>query len=181
MQYSRNMIKKDFLSKGVTLIELLITMGVLSVLISGMITVVDPVTQFRKARDAQRKSDLSQIQKGLEQYYQDLGRYPGMSVSNEILKVDSTVIAWGSPWSPYMNILPDDPVSDSRYVYYVDENTNGQAYLLYANLERGSNDSQACLVSPCGSWLPTGAEDCGEGAVDKHCNYGVSSPNISVD
>jgi prepilin-type N-terminal cleavage/methylation domain-containing protein len=68
---SRDSAKNTF---GFTLVELLLTITILSILtIIGM-------GQFRnaqgKAKDAQRKSDLGSIQRALEFYYTDIGSFP---------------------------------------------------------------------------------------------------------
>jgi prepilin-type N-terminal cleavage/methylation domain-containing protein len=70
-------MKKTFIgSKGFTLIELVLVIGILAVISVIVLTVLDPIAQFQKANDAKIKSDLSQIQKGLENYYNDNNVYP---------------------------------------------------------------------------------------------------------
>ena len=77
-----------------------------------------------------------------------------------------------------MNLVPKDPNSSHRYVYYAP--SDGQSYYIYANLERGSRDPQTCggNGSACSSLstnnIPSSA--CGSGVL---CNYGVSSPNVT--
>jgi type II secretory pathway pseudopilin PulG len=150
-----------------------------------LVNVLNPVAQIQKARDARRKGDLSQIQKALETYYNDFGRYPAAdtSLSNYRIigaKTDGTTGAldWGYTGWQYMNTLPKDPSSPSRnYIYY--SSTDGQSFYLYASLERGANDSQACNSSGSAcSNVPSGSvtASCGTGAP---CNYGISSPNVS--
>ncbi len=75
-----------------------------------------------------------------------------------------------------MSVLPKDPTSSKKYVYY-STGKDGQTYYLYANLDRGGNDSQACFStgSACSSAVSSGiGTECGG-----NCNYGVSSPNVS--
>ena len=59
---------------GFTLIELLAVMSIIGVLSSIVLTTVN--TARMEARDANRKSTLAEIQKGLELYYSDHGYYP---------------------------------------------------------------------------------------------------------
>lgn len=159
------------LQRGFTLIELIIVMGILAVLSVMVIAVADPLAQFKKADDTRRKSDLSQLQKVLEQYYQDNGRYPlHDSISYQIKRLDGSVATWGSFFLPYMSVLPKDS-GGRKYVYY--SVSNGQSYLLYASLERGNKDPQACNGGLICASVPPGAS-CGG-----TCNYGVSSPNVS--
>ncbi len=161
--------------EGFTLIELLVVVGILAVLTVTLLSTFNPVDQLNKAYDARRKSDLAQIQRALQIYYQDNNSYP-QSVSNEIAPgITPTPVPWGSPWQPYINVLPKDP-GGKTYVYY---SPDGQTYYLYASLDRGSLDSQACkgvnnACSGAGSGISSYQTACGG-----VCNYGVSSPNTS--
>lgn len=141
---------------------------------TGIIVALNPLVQLQKAQDAKRKSDLSQIQKALETYYQDNGRYPSSSSDNKIKGLDNNAVAWGSSWQPYMSVLPKDPSSSKSYMYKI-AGLDGQTYYLYASLDRGGNDPQACF--PDGGSCNNAPSDtgCGSGV----CNYGVSSPNVS--
>lgn len=175
---------KKIFSKGFTLIELIIVIGILSILSIAVLAVFNPVTQIQKTNDARRKADLSQIQKSLETYYQDNGRYPDSSTVSDLcnsapcpyriksVDVDNPVKNWGQPWQPYMNILPKDPNPSNHYVYV--SAGSGQAYYLYANLDRGSKDPQACNGGQVCSSLTANGNACGG-----VCNYGVSSPNVT--
>ena len=163
-------------TKGFTLIELLVVVGILGVLLGVIIAVFDPVGQLQKSRDAQRKSDLGQIQRALEQFYDDNnGKYPSSDGTYRILALDNTVVAWGASFSPFMNILPKDPSGGRNYVYYSPALANGQTYFLYASLERGIKDLQACSGGLC-SGAGIGGLDTACGGT---CNYGVSSSNVS--
>lgn len=156
--------------QGFTLIELLIVIVVIGVLATGAIALVDPVAQFQRARDAQRKSDLSQIQKAIKQYYQDIGAYPQSTVGYKIKALGSeNAVDWGNSWLPYMGNLPKDPNDSKSYIYV----STGQAYYIYASLDRGANDRQACKGGAKCDNVP-GSETCGG-----ICDYGVSSPNVS--
>jgi prepilin-type N-terminal cleavage/methylation domain-containing protein len=163
----RKICKKIFLVSGFTLIELIVVIGILAVLAIFLIAIVNPFEQYKKANDARRKSDLGQIQRALEAYYQDYGRYPENDTNYQIRNAP-----WGSGWPPYMNVVPKDTGS-RRYVYV----SSGQMYYLYASLERGSKDPQTCKRdgSKCDN-APVGFP-CGSGG--EVCNYGVSSPNTS--
>jgi general secretion pathway protein G len=162
-----NYFSKNSASVGFTLIELLVVIAVVGVLAVGTITVINPVAQFQKANDSRRKSDIGQIQKALETYYQDVGSYPLISAQPDyrIEGLDSNPVNWGDPWTPYMGKLPADPNSLKRYVYI----STGQTYYIYASLDRET----VSLIS-----LPSGT-NCGSGEEIATCNYGVSTPNVS--
>ena len=169
------MLKEMKKNRGFTLIELMIVIAIISIISVAVLTVLNPADQIAKANDARRKSDLLQIQKSLEQYYEDNGRYPGSS-NNEIEGTNNSDIGWGTPWVPYMNLLPQDPSSPGKnYVYAVDN--SGQYYYLYASLDRGAKDSQACNNGDACSKL--GSLGLGDTACGDICNYGVTSPNTS--
>lgn len=176
----RNYSSKN--TAGFTLVELLITIVIIGILVSGLILIIDPATQLQKNRDAQRKSDLAQIQKAFETFHQDNGKYPNAEAeSNKIKGLDGNVVDWGATWLPYMSILPKDPSSPSKnYVYYSHPDSNGQTYYIYASLDRGGNDPHACTGSnnAC-SGPPIGSNINMQNACGGVCNYGVSSPNVS--
>lgn len=165
-------------SRGFTLIEIIVVLGLIGIIVATTFAALNPITQLQKSNDAHRKTDLESLQHALELYYQDNDRYPTSTVNFQIQNGAATV-AWGSTWQPYMTIVPKDPVAANTYVYYSPASSNGQAYYLYANLQRGVNDPQACnkgnACASIGSAIgfPT-ANSCGG-----TCNYGVSSTNVS--
>ncbi|MCL5433259.1 MAG: prepilin-type N-terminal cleavage/methylation domain-containing protein [Patescibacteria group bacterium] len=162
--------------KGFTMIELITVIAVIAILSAMVMRIIDPFEQFKKANDGRRKSDLSQIQRALEQYYQDNGRYPSSTTDPgseyKIMGVDGSTINWGTLWSPYMNMLPSDPNKSKTYVYYSSE--DGQSYYLYASLDRGGKDPQSC--HPGQEVKCDNAPDDVCGGI---CSYGVTSPNVN--
>ncbi len=177
---------------GFTLIELIIVIGILAILAVFALAALNPLAQFRKARDGERKSDLAQIQRVLEQYYQDHGNYPKSSSSYTITDFNGVSLGWGASggWSPYMDLVPKDPDSSRTYVYYA-PGGSPQSYYLYTSIEQGPNDTQTCKATvsncinnpesltycTCGN-VPA-AVDCGASGKHHPCNYGVSSPNTT--
>lgn len=173
-------MKRFYKTNGFTLIEMILVVGIIAIMATMLLTVLNPFNQFAKAADARRKSDLSQIQKALESYYADNGRYPPNAVSCKYSIQGNNgdandCIEWGSSWQPYMNIVPEDPTTGHTYIYYVDP--NGQYYYLYANLSRGTLDPQVCSNGACVS--PSGSGIIMQTACGAACNFGLSSPNVS--
>jgi general secretion pathway protein G len=143
-------MKKGFTlmrSKGFTLIELLVVISLIGIL--STLVVANMNSARERARDAQRKSDLRNIQTGLRLYYNDENDYPA-----------TAGMPWGSAWTgsggtTYMNILPMDPLSPTQdYVYSYTSATDNEVYTLYACLENKSDDkcvldATACPTSSC--------------------------------
>ncbi|MBI2195693.1 MAG: type II secretion system protein [Candidatus Levybacteria bacterium] len=71
LEIGNSRVKRE---KGFTLVELLIVIAIIGVLTTLLMANFIGVRQ--RARDAQRKSDLRQIQSALELYRSDQGSYP---------------------------------------------------------------------------------------------------------
>ncbi len=177
--------KKDYQApldgKGFAIIEIAVSFMIIAIITTALISVINPAEQMAKARDSQRKSDLSQIKKVLESYYDDNGRYPPYTFNNPLFinyliisnDADNPVKSWGSSWQPYINVLPKDPQGHKTYAYYAPD-PNGQSFYLYASLERETGDPDLCDRGNKCPNAPVNA--CGDDFV---CNFGVTSKNVS--
>lgn len=124
-------------NRGFTLIELLIVIAIIGVLSALLMANFIGIRQ--RARDAQRKADLRQIQSALELYRSDNSSYPTNAQYPN---------ACGSPLSgggsTYMEKIPCDPLK-SPWVYTYNASGAGGCtaggYCLFACLENAS-DSQ---------------------------------------
>jgi type II secretion system protein G len=116
--------------RGFTLIELLIVIAIIGVLAT--LLMVNFVGVRQRARDAQRKSDLRQIQSALEIWRSDNGSYP---LTNALVPNGANC---GTPLkyltTTYMAKLPCDPSNVAPYVYYY-FSSGGADYTLSACLE----------------------------------------------
>ncbi len=171
----RKIIKKQYL-KGFTLIELILVTAIVGLFAAGVIAVINPSQQVHKANDAKRKSDLEAIQRALEAYYADNGRYP-QAINNKIYANNATV-NWGTSWQPYIDLLPKDPSNGRTYVYGT--STDGQRYGVYASLEKGT-DPQACHSNgaACDSLTTFGINANASVSCGGICNFGVTSADLS--
>jgi general secretion pathway protein G len=130
----KNIIKKQ---GGFTLLELLIVIviiGILALLILPNIT-----SAPKKARDTKRKTDLTAIQKGLEEYFVDNNVYPASLNS----------LTLGS--APILKTVPVDPTNTGNYTYtYTPANSN-TTYTLTACLENDQDSGTDVIapVAPC--------------------------------
>jgi len=152
---------KTYKSRGFTLIELLVVMVILGIL--AVVGISSFRTSLAKSRDAKRKSDLEQVQRALEMYYNDVGKYPL-----------STLITWDGVFSSdgtdtgtiYMKELPKDPSGNPEYCYIKIDSP--VSYKLYAKLE--NSQDPRCLDDNCQT-----ERDC----FGEKYNYGVSSSNTT--
>jgi prepilin-type N-terminal cleavage/methylation domain-containing protein len=126
--------------KGFTLIEILIVVAIIAILASIVLVGLGPTQQA--GRDARRLSDLSEVQNGLELFYQKCGFYPGM--------VTGGTCASGSPGATWavlatdlqgagigIGTIPSDPSTNRTYAYGYD--TGNTTYILAAALENQNN------------------------------------------
>ena len=132
--------------KGFTLVELLIVISIIGVLATLLMANFIGIRQ--RARDAQRKADLRQIQSALEIYRSDQGAYP-----TTIPNCSSSIKSPDCNTSVYIQTVPSDPMGSSYYnngAYYFQ--SNGTTYTLGVCLENASdNDTKDTNSSPSGS------------------------------
>lgn len=167
------MVLSDFKKPAFTLIELLIAVVIIGIL--SAVGLGQFFTAQIRARDTQRKDNLSSVAKALEMYYNDQGRYPAdLSWGNSLVDPDE-------PETIYMKDLPNDPSSGAKYDYETDE--SGSYYRLYAYIEHGEDrcfESGQCWRRE--DWPDVGypGTDCGEGEdTVLPCHYCLASPNAS--
>ena len=145
--------------RGFTLMELLIVIGIIAVLGTAAIALINPWQQIHKAWDAKRKKDLDTLKKVLEDYYNDHKCYP----ADNLMECDP-----GTGLQPYWSKIPCDPDPNTKISYeYISPDCN--TYRIYTVLE-DSSDPDIAEVG-CGS-------GCGPGY---GYNYGVSSTNVSLE
>ena len=126
--------------KGFTLIELLIVIAVIGVLAGVLVTLINPATHLRRARDTQRKSDLSRIQSAIEIYRADLSAYPPIPPG---LPGCGLSLTGGTPPSTYMDRIPCDPLSPPPTIYRYSVNAPTlSTYCLRACLENISDKNR---------------------------------------
>lgn len=147
--------------KGFTLIELLVVIAVIGLLSTFAVISLDNAR--KKARDARRKSDITQIGKGLSLYFNKYGK-----ITPEHWDTDTSIgrngtgglYPNGTDWAAdsdltvlvtegFIGKLPIDPVNNATYYYYFEPDGLNQGnppctvsscrYVLRATLETGGN------------------------------------------
>lgn len=91
---------------GFTLVEIIVVIGLIGVLVTATIVLINPPHQFRKAYDSQRKSDMKQLQTALEVYKADNNSYPSFSgvygwAPANLLSLNTTTV--------YLQTIPSGP------------------------------------------------------------------------
>lgn len=144
--------KINKITSGFTLIELLVVMAIIGILTS---LLVANFAQIRsRARDAERKSDLSQIQKALQLYYDDHKAYPTPDPGALGGFVFGNAFTSASTSAPYMASTPQDALSTSQ-IYVYTSLSPYDSYRLEATLENPSDKDISQSQSRCGFPTPT--------------------------
>lgn len=114
--------------KGFTLIELLVVIAIIGILAT--IVLVSLNTARAKARDARRSSDMHQFALAMEMAYDSHNSaYPG----------NLSGVPSGTIMTPYMPILPSDPLAAQSYTWYSDGTTgvwDATGYCVFAHKEQ---------------------------------------------
>lgn len=151
-QYNTITMNKNRFEKGFTLIELLIVIAIIGVLAS--LLTANYVSVRQRARDVQRKSDLSQVLSALELYRTDLGSYP----SGPLPGCGQPLVNGGIT---YIKKVPCDPQGAS-YSYnagvYFYIQSGGNTFNMGACLEN-SNDTGVNITTTS----PGGTGSCASG------------------
>jgi len=112
--------------KGFTLLELLVTISIMGILLA--VGSVSFTTAQKKGRDARRQTDVTAIQKSLEECFAVDTEYPQAEavVSGSPLECVGGVVT--------MSMVPEDPKPGFSYSYSVDDYP-ATSYCICAQLE----------------------------------------------
>ena len=144
--------------KGFTLLELIISLGMLAVFATFVTILVNP--QIVKAKDAKIKEDMIQMRNALTTYYDDNKCFPSsLPLCGNVFKKGNNV---------YMTQVPCNPYGNS-YEYETDGSSCSKWFMILANL--GNKNDQSIKDVGC-------TNGCG-----KLCsyNYGITSSNVSIN
>lgn len=125
-------MKKISIQRGFTLLEIILVMALLGIIATTIMTLIDPVLQFKKSNDAKRKSDLRQVQAALELYRADEGAYP-VSGSFPPLPLLTCGAPLASATTTYLQKVPCDPRNNGNLIYRY--GSDGTTYTLRTCLE----------------------------------------------
>jgi prepilin-type N-terminal cleavage/methylation domain-containing protein len=165
--YALHMRNKD---SGFTLIELMVVIAVIGILATVILASLNNARA--KARDARRITDLAEINKALELYYNDFGYYPpsacGWDCNGYSFSYDASWATLATTLAPYIK-LPSDPINNGgapwgaggySYSYgNVGHISQSDQYDLTAQLETAS--PYRCAVKQYKYSFNNGADWCG--------------------
>lgn len=127
--------------KGFTLIELIIVIGIIGILAGFILFTINPFTQLAKGRDAQRESDLRQLQVAADTFYNDTNCYP-----TELSETDLN--------ENYINKIPNDP-SGGSYLYIPDPSECPQWSIFMAKLSYEPTNKISCPLETLQNCVPS--------------------------
>ena len=162
---------KYSLKQGFTLVELLVVIGIISILATILLLQLGPIRA--KSRDVQRIAHVSQLRGVAEDYLSDYGFYPNSTTWSSAIN--------GITMTKYINPLPKDPLGtcavgiytgvtggSNCYGYTWVPTTSATKYQVWAQLEVFNNaalGSDSDINSTGVDWTGfganvTGAETC---------------------
>ena len=170
--------------KGFTLIELLAVIAIIGVLAT--IITIGLTNTRKKARDAQRKSDLIQFRLALELYYNQYGVMPwgdatwiasSLGYTNDIQGCDNGGAVLLGGWDEfgdlnglvlnnYIGKLPLDPLNDSTHCYIYAPNPDFKGACVWGNKELGNRRKIGITVGDPDPTIPSNG-----GPAGYECNF----------
>lgn len=125
-------------SKGFTLIELMVVIAIIAIL--AVLIILNLNTARKKARDAVRKSDMSQMQTAIESYADDHnGAFPNLSCTT------NSAICIFKKSNEYTGLYLQKDVADPKAGRTYRYSSNGQTYKVCADLEINNPAGGYCI------------------------------------
>ena len=97
------------LTRGITLIELVLVLTILALLMGAAITMLNRGGIVAGAQEDRIKGDLQTVSTALDAYSYGAGRYPTTEQGLEALTEKPTAAPVPDRWNRYMNEVPTDP------------------------------------------------------------------------
>lgn len=136
------------MKKGFTVLEFLVILGILAVVGTVFVFLLNPAERMREARDAQRIIDITELKKAISLYLTIVEK-PDLDArgncENEYKSTNGSVAVDGSGWLPInfdlmpggstLSKLPIDPINDATHYYSYKCNPTGLKFELNAKME----------------------------------------------
>ncbi|MFC1756148.1 prepilin-type N-terminal cleavage/methylation domain-containing protein [Patescibacteria group bacterium] len=120
--------------RGVTMMELLLAITLLTILVTSSIIVLRPEEKKAKTRDSRRLTDIATLDRVINEYLLDYSDYPDLfdvlrdstSLPGTSVSLDNSSAGWiDEDLSVYTSHLPIDPINDATYRYYYYHDDSG--------------------------------------------------------
>lgn len=152
-------MKQHLISRGFTLMELLIVIAIIGILAAAVLASLDAGKE--KSQDSRRVAELKEIQKALNLYFVDHGHYPregfGEDTGSGIICPTCTG-GINTILADYMTEVPQDPNHDgvSYYYYYDGRHACGgqldQAVVFAAQMQTSGWGNYLDTSDLCAGW-----------------------------
>lgn len=167
-------------SKGFTLIELLIVIAVVGVLAAAVLIALNPLEQFRRARDAGLKQAMSTIGRQLQSNYTIAQIYPTASATwLQTLVNDGVIVSVpngsGIAIGCTAPAAPGSAGQQNSICYKEDSGALGTGnFIIYAKLEASVEATKANCTAPAVPWYVYQST---KGGASLICNNGEPTIN----
>ena len=141
-------IKKQPVSAGFTLIEILIVIGIIAILAAIVLVAVNPAKQFAKANNAQRASNINAILNAVGQYTVDNKGLPPPIITSTATEIGSGTgkIDLCSTLVPnYLPALPADPTKADQSITKTE---CASTYTTGYNISKDTTDNRVTITAP---------------------------------
>jgi prepilin-type N-terminal cleavage/methylation domain-containing protein len=135
------------IQKGFTLIELLVVIGILAVLLAITLIAINPASQFAKANNTKRRSDVNAILNAINQYMADnKGNLPA-GIATTARQISNTGADLCTVLVPqYIAALPVDPQTNNGTP--VQQAQCAAAYGTNYDVVQSTSDSRLTVSAP---------------------------------
>jgi len=138
-------MKRNGNNKGFTLLEILLVVGIISVLAGIVIVAINPGRQLAQVRNTERKSDIKQIKNSAEQYYIDYNTYPDTvpdtlteicdtgnlpGPQSDVPCVSAGLVDLSILVPTYLTAIPKDPQGSLSFIPTAYASTYGTGYYI---------------------------------------------------
>jgi type IV pilus assembly protein PilA len=129
--------------KAFTLVELVVIMGIISILSSITLVAINPPRQYAQARDTQRKNDINQIVNAVLQYVSD-----NQGVVPTAITTTPTIMGSGSGQANICSLLVTAYLPEMPYDPQNGSYSNCASYNTNYNISKSATNNRITVSAP---------------------------------